>query len=104
MRVVAGIALKGVASREAGLYFGRTARFSVSYVALMLASAAIVSGAVAQEALPTIDIESASGDKNGTIGYLATRTSSATKTNTALINVPQSVTVLTKDFLKDTGS
>ncbi|MFX9915830.1 TonB-dependent receptor plug domain-containing protein, partial [Acinetobacter baumannii] len=42
--------------------------------------------------------------RSGTIGYLATRTSSATKTNTALINVPQSVTVLTKDFLKDTGS
>lgn len=101
MRVVAGISLKNVAAREAGLCFGRAVRLSVSYAALMLASAAIASGAVAQEALPTIDIESAGGDKNGTVGYLATRTSSATKTDTPLLNVPQSVSVLTKEFIKD---
>ncbi|MFT6673060.1 MAG: catecholate siderophore receptor, partial [Afipia broomeae] len=101
MRGVAGTALKGIAACEAGLYFGRTARLSVSYVALMLASATIVSGALAQEALPTIDVESTGGDKNGTVGYLATRTSTATKSDTPLINVPQSVTVLTKDFIKD---
>lgn len=39
--------------------------------------------------------------RSGTVGYLATRTSSATKTNTALINVPQSVTVLTNQFIRD---
>lgn len=101
MRGVAGTALKGIAVCEAGLNFGRTARLSVSYVALMLASAVIVSGALAQEALPTIDVESTGGDKNGTVGYLATRTSTATKSDTPLINVPQSITVLTKDFIKD---
>jgi catecholate siderophore receptor len=57
--------------------------------------------AVAQTQAKPLDTQEA---RSGTIGYLATRTSSATKTNTALINVPQSVTVLTKDFLKDTGS
>lgn len=57
--------------------------------------------AVAQPQAKPLDTQDA---RSGTIGYLATRTSSATKTNTALINVPQSVTVLTKDFLKDTGS
>jgi catecholate siderophore receptor len=37
----------------------------------------------------------------GTVGYLATRTISATKTDTPLINVPQSATVLTKEFIQD---
>ena len=39
--------------------------------------------------------------RTGTVGYLATRTSSATKTDTALLNVPQSVTVLTNQFIRD---
>jgi catecholate siderophore receptor len=43
----------------------------------------------------------ARADSAGVVGYLATRTSTATKTDTPLINVPQSVTVLTKDFIKD---
>jgi catecholate siderophore receptor len=37
----------------------------------------------------------------GTVGYLATRTTSATKTDTPLINVPQSVSVLTQQFIQD---
>src|SRR5207247_3569240 len=36
-----------------------------------------------------------------TVGYIATRISTATKTETPLINVPQSVTVLTSNFIKD---
>ncbi|MFZ0093980.1 MAG: TonB-dependent siderophore receptor, partial [Pseudolabrys sp.] len=36
-------------------------------------------------------------------GYLATSTSVATKTNTPLINIPQSLTVVTKDFMRDQG-
>lgn len=39
--------------------------------------------------------------RTGTVGYLAARTSSATKTDTALLNVPQSVSVLTQQFIKD---
>jgi catecholate siderophore receptor len=38
---------------------------------------------------------------SGTVGYLATRSTTATKTDTPLINVPQSVSVLTKEFIKD---
>jgi catecholate siderophore receptor len=36
-----------------------------------------------------------------TIGYVGTSTSTATKTNTPLINVPQSVSVLTREFIRD---
>jgi len=39
--------------------------------------------------------------RSGTVGVYANSTSVATKTNTPLINIPQSVSVLTKDFIKD---
>jgi catecholate siderophore receptor len=39
--------------------------------------------------------------RTGTVGYYANSTSTATKTNTPLIDVPQSVSVLTKDFIQD---
>src|SRR4030088_1310362 len=39
--------------------------------------------------------------RTGTVGYYANNTSVATKTNTPLLNVPQSVAVLTKDFIQD---
>ncbi|HEY0233610.1 MAG TPA: TonB-dependent siderophore receptor [Afipia sp.] len=39
--------------------------------------------------------------RTGTVGYYQNSTSVATKTNTPLLNIPQSVSVLTKDFLKD---
>jgi catecholate siderophore receptor len=42
--------------------------------------------------------------RTGTVGYYADSTSSATKTNTPLINVPQSASVLTKDFIQDQGT
>jgi catecholate siderophore receptor len=35
------------------------------------------------------------------VGYVVNSTSTATKTNTQLLNIPQSITVLTKDFVKD---
>jgi catecholate siderophore receptor len=41
--------------------------------------------------------------RTGTVGVYANSTSVATKTNTALINIPQSISVLTKDFIKDQG-
>src|SRR5690349_17947622 len=37
----------------------------------------------------------------GSVGYLGTRTSTGTKTDTPIINIPQSITVLTKEFIKD---
>src|SRR6195952_3054018 len=39
--------------------------------------------------------------RTGTSGYYSDSTSVGTKTNTPLLNVPQSVAVLTKDFIQD---
>ena len=39
--------------------------------------------------------------RTGTAGYYANSTSSGTKTNTPLINIPQSVSVLTREFIQD---
>jgi catecholate siderophore receptor len=39
--------------------------------------------------------------RTGTVGYYSDSTSVATKTNTPLLNVPQSAAVLTKDFIQD---
>jgi catecholate siderophore receptor len=47
--------------------------------------------------LEPIDVQSS----DGTVGYIANSTSVATKTNTPLINIPQSLSVITKDFIKD---
>ncbi|MBV9558152.1 MAG: TonB-dependent siderophore receptor [Pseudolabrys sp.] len=49
--------------------------------------------------LGTINVQGGSTD-----GYLATRTSSATKTDTSLRDVPQAVSVVTKEQIKDTGA
>jgi catecholate siderophore receptor len=40
-------------------------------------------------------------DAKGDVGYLATRTTSATKTDTPLRNVPQSISVVTDEQIKD---
>src|SRR5258705_2071609 len=42
--------------------------------------------------------------RTGTVGIYANSTSVATKTNTPLINIPQAITVVTKDFIKDQGA
>ena len=39
--------------------------------------------------------------RTGTVGVYANSTSVATKTNTPLVNIPQSITVVTKDFIRD---
>jgi outer membrane receptor for ferric coprogen and ferric-rhodotorulic acid len=39
--------------------------------------------------------------RTGTVGVYSNSTSVATKVNTPLVNIPQSVSVLTKDFIKD---
>jgi catecholate siderophore receptor len=51
----------------------------------------------------TLDTINVQGESGRTDGYLAPGTSVATKTNTALINIPQSITVVTKDFIRDQG-
>jgi len=49
----------------------------------------------------TLDTINVQGDAGRTDGYVANSTSVATKTNTPLINIPQSISVVTKDFIKD---
>lgn len=39
--------------------------------------------------------------RTGTVGVYANSTSAATKTNTPLVNIPQSVSVLTREFIRD---
>ncbi len=41
--------------------------------------------------------------RTGTVGIYANSTSVATKTNTPLVNIPQSLSVITKDFIQDTA-
>ena len=48
--------------------------------------------------VPPADTQDA---RTGTVGVYANSTSVATKTNTPLLNIPQSLNVLTKDFIKD---
>jgi catecholate siderophore receptor len=40
-------------------------------------------------------------ERTGTVGYYVNSTSVATKTNTPLVNIPQSVSVLSRDFIND---
>ncbi len=42
--------------------------------------------------------------RTGTVGYFQNSTSVATKTNTPLLDIPQTVNVLTKDFIQDQGT
>jgi len=42
--------------------------------------------------------------RTGTVGYFSNSTSVATKTNTPLLNIPQSISVLSKDFIQDQGT
>ena len=51
----------------------------------------------------TLDTINVQGNSGRTDGYLAPSTSVATKTNTPLINIPQSINVVTKDFIRDLG-
>lgn len=48
--------------------------------------------------LETIDVQ---GEGDGTVGYVATRSTAGTKTDTPLIEVPQSVSVVTREELND---
>jgi catecholate siderophore receptor len=54
---------------------------------------------------PPVPRQEPSGDaqsvRAGVAGYVATRSVTATKTDTPLVNVPQSVSVLTREFLQD---
>ncbi len=61
------------------------------------AAAAAPQGAIALE---TIEVQGAS---DGTVGYIATRSSAGTKTSTPLIETPRSISVVTRKELDDRG-
>lgn len=51
----------------------------------------------------TLDELSVEGQRGVSVGYLTTRTRSATKTDTPLIDTPQSVSVVTQAQIRDQG-
>ena len=80
-------------------------------LAALLGSSFLVAPAVAQvvpaqpapagEANVTLDQLSVEGLNGDTVGYLTKRTRSATKTDTALIDTPQSITIVTREQVLD---
>jgi catecholate siderophore receptor len=60
-------------------------------------------GADANAQAITLDTINVQSDSGRTDGYLAHSTSVATKTNSLLLNIPQSITVVTKNFIRDQG-
>src|SRR5204863_372649 len=58
------------------------------------------STAAIQAAWPASQTQDA---RTGTVGVFANSTSAATKINTPLVNIPQSVSVITREFINDTG-
>jgi catecholate siderophore receptor len=58
----------------------------------------------AQSTEPTSGGPLGNPNPGGVDGYLATRTSTATKTDTPLIDIPQSISVVNKEQAKDQGS
>jgi catecholate siderophore receptor len=53
------------------------------------------------QAAPKAAFAESQNARTGTVGVYANSTSVATKTNTPLLNIPQSLTVLTKDYIRD---
>jgi catecholate siderophore receptor len=53
------------------------------------------------QAAPKAAFAESQDARTGTVGVYANSTSVATKTNTPLLNIPQSLTVLTKDYIRD---
>ncbi|WP_204307112.1 hypothetical protein, partial [Klebsiella aerogenes] len=70
-------------------------------VAISRPGAAVGAGAAEGAiALDTIDVQGA-GASGSTIGYVATRTNAVTKTNTPLLETPQSISVVSRQELDD---
>lgn len=78
-------------------------------LATMTAGTGVRLGAVEMQAsgrgepVPTIVVEAPAGS-GGVVGYLATRSTTATRTDTPLQNVPQSITVVPRQLLTDTDA
>src|ERR1043166_6169619 len=59
---------------------------------------------VEPQAPPTAAFAESQDARTGTVGVYANSTSVATKTSTALVNIPQSLTVVTRDTIRDQNS
>lgn len=91
--LLAGSGLEVVGTSEGG-YTLRKSAPKAQQQALAAASAS------SDTALPLVTV-TARMDASASMGYLATRSSSATKTDTPLIEAPQSISVVTRDQLED---
>src|SRR5262249_33791555 len=54
-----------------------------------------------EQAPPVKEIMQTQDARTGTVGYYSNSTSVATKSNTPIVNIPQSMSVITKDFIRD---
>ncbi|WP_246088668.1 TonB-dependent siderophore receptor [Phreatobacter stygius] len=99
---VSGVHTPEQALRQLLAGTGLSYRFTnASTVAISRPGAAAAGGtAEGAIALDTIDVQGA-GTGDGTIGYVATRSNAATKTNTPLIETPQSISVVSRQQLED---
>lgn len=66
-------------------------------------SANAATGAASSGALPAVTVRAVETPTGPLAGYVAKRSASATKTDTALIETPQSITVITRDQMEDRG-
>src|SRR5436305_4761472 len=62
---------------------------------------AVAARRIEPQAPPAAAFAESQDARTGTVGVYANSTSVATKTNTALIDIPQSLTVVTKDTIRD---
>ncbi len=75
-------------------------------LAILLGSTVLASGGVAtaqETAAVSLDQLSVEGTTGATIGYMTRATRSATKTDTPLIDTPQSVSIVTRQQIQDQG-
>lgn len=87
----------------------RASRFCLgaSLAALCLAAGAQAAAAQSVTELREINVEGrlAAETADGPVdGYVATRTATGTKTDTPLIETPQSISIVTRDEIKDRGA
>lgn len=69
--------------------------------AVMLALPVIVHAADSADTLPEVDVSASKVKEQAVDGYQAKKSTTATKTDKALIDVPQSISVATQELMKD---
>ncbi len=93
---VAGISV------ETGSAFVRAAKKPAPAM-LSLASMMLATGAMAQEALPTIDVQESNNNGGAGTGYQTPARSELSRIPTPLLDTPQSITVVPQQVIQDQG-